>query len=84
MDATTITALTTLFSGSPSVALNVALGIAVFWLSKENRTIRERSEKLTDLIAQERTELQAQVKQLTERLIQTDASSSGGKGEHTA
>lgn len=86
MDVTTITALTTLFGGSPGIALNVVLCIAIFWLNRENKAIRARSEKLTDQIAQERTELQAQVKQLTETLI-TRANvptAVSGKGEHTA
>ena len=85
MDVTTITALTTLFGGSPGIALNVVLCIAIFWLNKENKAIRARSEKLTDQIAQERTELQAQVKQLTEILMRANVpTTASSKGEHTA
>lgn len=87
MDVATISALSTLMGGSPGVALCVCLAFAVYWLSKQNEKIRERSDKLTDQIAQERTELQATVKRLTELLAESgkaDAPQQAQKGEHTA
>lgn len=82
MDVATITALSTLMGGSPGVALCVCLAFAVFWLAKQNEKIRERSDKLTDQIAQERAELQAMVNQLTQIITKAGLSpENSSKGE---